>query len=88
MNTKELDDELESVRTRVIEEGCRTGGSREKQLEDVAEKLEAAKSAEVRDDIKASVIDCGNLILRANRLPPEYVFGNDNDSLQQKESTK
>jgi hypothetical protein len=80
MNPKKLNDKLDALRERVIAEGCRHSGRRKEQLADLAEKLEAAKNAYVPDNNKATVLDIGDLILRAALLPSGSIFGNDPDS--------
>jgi hypothetical protein len=79
MNRKKLNDKLDVLRERVIAEGCRHSGRRKEQLADLAEKLESAKHAYVPDNNKATVLDVGDLILRAALLSPGTSFGNDFD---------
>jgi hypothetical protein len=81
MNTEELDDELDAFRECVIylAEGCTHSEQTKKELSDLADKLEAAMDDEVRDDVKAVVLDLGELVLRATLLPPGTPIGDDLD---------
>jgi hypothetical protein len=71
MNTRDLDDRLDALRTRAIYhvEGCGHSEQTKKQLSDLADKLEAAMDDEVPDEAKAAILDIGDLILRATLLP-------------------
>ena len=70
MNTEELNDKLDSLRERVRCIAERDAGlSTRKGFQELMDNLEAATDAEVRNEIKATILELGELRLREAALP-------------------
>jgi hypothetical protein len=71
MNTRELNDELDYFRERIIQlvNGARVHQQMKNSLSEVADGLEAAQDDQVPDNIKATVLSLGKLEARAALLP-------------------
>ena len=71
MDTKELDEDLDYFRDRIIQlaNGSKLSEQMKKSLSGVAGGLEAARDDQVPDNIKATVLSLGKLVVRAALLP-------------------
>jgi hypothetical protein len=72
MNTGELNDELNALKARVVllANGETHSEQAKNHLSDLVDKLEAAQDDQVPDDVKATALSIGELILNAMLLPP------------------